>query len=349
VQKESTTGSVDSERKKITLTIEVITVEYDPGAGSIRVGGTNIKENPYVKMGSYHTIELAAQRKFSLAKHEWDSMAIERLETACDPTKTADLAAVLMQEGLANLCLVTPTTTLVLSKIQTTIPRKRKGASGHDKGDTKFYDAVMDSITRTFNFDVVKCILIASPGFVKDEFYNYMLQEAIRRDIKILIDNKTKFMKCSSHSGHKRALREILTNEEITKKLENVKAAGEVLTLNRFYNILREDSGRAVYSYKHTVIANEMQAIETLLISEDLFRSFDIVERKKYVKLVEDIRENGGEVQVFSSLHVSGEQLNQLTGVAAILRFPLPEIDDLEDSDDEFDDEEYVEEYIPLP
>ena len=74
----------------------------------IVVGGTNIKENPYVKMGSYHTIELAAQRKFSLAKHEWDCMAIERLETACDPSKTADLAAVLMQEGLANLCLVTP-------------------------------------------------------------------------------------------------------------------------------------------------------------------------------------------------------------------------------------------------
>ena len=42
-------------------------------------------------------------------------------------------------------------------------------------------------------------------------------------------------------------------------------------------------------------------------------------------------------------------ELNQLTGVAAILRFPLPEIDDLEESDEEFDDEEYVEEYIPIP
>lgn len=59
-------------------------------------------------MGSYHTIELAIQRKFTLAKHEWDSLAIERLNTACDPTKTADLAAVLMHQGLANLCIVTP-------------------------------------------------------------------------------------------------------------------------------------------------------------------------------------------------------------------------------------------------
>lgn len=29
-------------------------------------------------------------------------------------------------------------------------------------------------------------------------------------------------------------------------------------------------------------------------------------------------------------MHVSGEQLNQLSGIAAILRFPLPELEDQE-------------------
>ena len=33
--------------------------------------------------------------------------------------------------------------------------------------------------------------------------------------------------------------------------------------------------------------------------------------------------------RVFSSSHVTGEQLGKLTGVAAILRFPLPEIEDM--------------------
>lgn len=167
----------------------------------------------------------------------------------------------------------------------------------------------MESITRSFNFDVIKCCIIASPGFIKDEFYTHMLTEAVRKDDKKILDNRNKFVKCASHSGHKRALREILTNPEVEKKLENVRAAGEVLTLNRFYQILREDSGRAVYSYKHVTIANGIQAIESLLISEDLFRSFDVQERKKYVTLVEEVRENGGDVQVFSSLHVSGERL----------------------------------------
>ena len=37
-------------------------------------------------------------------------------------------------------------------------------------------------------------------------------------------------------------------------------------------------------------------------------RSSDVPTRKRYVALVESVRENGGEVKIFSSLHVSGER-----------------------------------------
>lgn len=56
------------------------------------------------------------------------------LEMACDPTQHADLAAVIMQEGLANVCLITSNMTIVRAKIETNIPRKRKGScTQHDK------------------------------------------------------------------------------------------------------------------------------------------------------------------------------------------------------------------------
>lgn len=55
-------------------------------------------------------------------------------ELACDPMQHADLGAVVMQEGLANVCLVTSCMTLVRARIETNIPRKRKGqCSQHDK------------------------------------------------------------------------------------------------------------------------------------------------------------------------------------------------------------------------
>ena len=49
------------------------------------------------------------------------------------------------------------------------------------------------------------------------------------------------------------------------------------------------------------------------------------------MKLVESVRENGGQVYVFSSMHVSGQNLQQVSGIAAILRYPLPDLDELEE------------------
>lgn len=55
--------------------------------------------------------------------------------------------------------------------------------------------------------------------------------------------------------------------------------------------------------------------------------------RKRYVKLVESVKESGGQSRIFSSMHVSGEQLGQLSGIAAILRFPMPEIEEADQED----------------
>lgn len=139
-------------------------------------------------MGAYHTLDLELNRKFDLSKREWDTIALERVEMACDVTQNADLGAVIMQDGLAYICLITSSMTLVRSKIDVNIPRKRKGsAKAHENGLAKFYDAVLQGILRHINFDVVKCVLLASPGFVKDQFFEYLNQQAVKTDNKVIL------------------------------------------------------------------------------------------------------------------------------------------------------------------
>ncbi|CAG9837758.1 unnamed protein product [Diabrotica balteata] len=334
VQSESSTGSSTSSRVRTTLTISVENIDFDTQACMLRLKGRNIEENQYVKMGAYHTLDLELNRKFSLRKPEWDSVSLERIDMACDPTKSADVAAVIMQEGLAHVCLITSSMTLVRAKIDVNIPRKRKGfVQQHEKGLAKFYDTVMQAILRHINFDIVKCILVASPGFVKDQFYEYMFQTAVKTDNKILLENKSKFMLIHSSSGFKHSLQEILQDPSVINKISDTKAAGEVKILENFYTMLQCEPAKAFYGKKHVEQANSEQAIETLLISDNLFRCQDVKLRKEYVNLVDSVRESGGDVKIFSSLHISGEQLEQLTGVAAILRFPMPELE--EDSEDE--------------
>uniref|UniRef100_A0A671YMJ8 Protein pelota homolog n=1 Tax=Sparus aurata TaxID=8175 RepID=A0A671YMJ8_SPAAU len=81
----------------------------------------------------------------------------------------------------------------------------------------------------------------------------------------------------------------------------------------------------------HVEKAADALAIDTLLISDKLFRHQDVPTRSRYVRLVDNVRDNGGNVRIFSSLHVSGEQLTQLSGVAAILRFPIADLSDAEE------------------
>lgn len=336
VQNESATGSSTSNRVRTTLTISVESIDFDTQACMLRLKGRNIEENQYVKMGAYHTLDLELNRKFEVRKAEWDTIALERIEMACDPTQSSDLAAVVMQEGLAYVCLITASMTLVRSKIEVSIPRKRKGhTQQHEKGLLKFYESVMQGILRHVNFDIVKCVLIASPGFVRDQFFEYMFQQAVKADIKLLLDNKSKFILVRSSSGFKQALKEVLQDPSVMVKISDTKAVREVKVLEQFYNILHCEPARAFYGKKHVLEAAKAMAIETLLISDNLFRCQNVNERKEYVNLVESVRDAGGEVKIFSSMHISGEQLANLTGIAAILRFPMPELDDSADEDDD--------------
>ncbi|KAI8369843.1 hypothetical protein EDC96DRAFT_460202 [Choanephora cucurbitarum] len=332
LQSESTTGSVTSQRIRLNLTITVESVDFDPNVGLLRINGRVSSENQYVKMGSYHTIDLELNRNFTIFKTEWDTIALERVEDACDITKQADVAAIVCQEGLANICFLTQHMTIVRQRIESPIPRKRKGSTAnHDKGLERFYEQIYQGILRHINFDIAKAILIASPGFVKDQVYAYVFDQAVKTGNKLVLENKNKFVLIHCSSGHKHALTEVMQDPSVQAKLADTKAAREVQALDRFYEMMNQDPDRAFYGFDHVYKANERGAVGTLLVTDELFRSADIATRKKYVALVEQVRAQNGQVYVFSSMHPSGEQLNQLTGVAAILTYPIPDIDELED------------------
>lgn len=50
----------------------------------------------------------------------------EVLNDARDPTKKAEIAAVVMQEGLANICLIKSSLTKICAKIERNIPKKKE-------------------------------------------------------------------------------------------------------------------------------------------------------------------------------------------------------------------------------
>ena len=366
---EGATGSVASRRVKMNLTLDVQKVDFDPQECTIRIGGQNRQENPHVRIGQFHTLELALHRNFTLTKPCWDTIYLERLDTACDVKQQADLAAVVMssqgQSGLANVCLVTGHMTVVRAKIEQAIPRKRAGRSGHAKALERFYESILQALLRHVQFSPyetkttskpggaapspkigksggyvgdtakkttsegkIKCLVIASPGYTSREFYNWLMAQCSKRDLKEVSAHKSKIVMAHSSSGHMHSLSEVFANPSIQSKITETKAMVEVKVLQDFFKMLGDNPARAYYSYPHCQRACEMGAISTLLVTDDLFRSCKLQERKQYVALVESVRDQNGTVHIFSSQHHSGKQLAQLSGVAAILGYDLCEIED---------------------
>ncbi|XP_058102577.1 protein PELOTA 1 isoform X4 [Magnolia sinica] len=261
----------------------------------------------------------------------WDSLALDILQQACDPAASADLAVVLMQEGLAHIFLIGKSITTTRSRIEASIPRKHGPAiAGYETALNKFFENVLQAFLKHIDFKIVRCAVIASPGFTKDQFHGYLLLEAERRELRSIIENKSRLILAHATSGYKHSLREVLDAPNVMTLIKDTKAAQEVRALKVFFDMLSNDTARACYGPKHVEVAHERMAIQTLLITDDLFRNSDIPTRQKYIKFVDSVKSSGGTAHIFSTMHASGEQLAQLTGIAAILRFPLPDLEDIE-------------------
>ncbi|XP_051230486.1 protein PELOTA 1-like [Lolium perenne] len=326
-------GGRDTERVKMTLEIRVQSVEYDKEASRLRVRGKNMTKNEYLQVGQYHTLELEPKRPFVLRKELWDWPALERIEQSCDETAAgADLAVLLMQEGLAHLFLVGRSVTATRARVEVAIPRKHGCAmAAYDTALRDFFDRVLDAFLVHVDFGLVQCVVIASPGFTNDQFRRYMFhQTGLRGGMRDITEIKERIVLASAASGYPHSLNAVLAEKSVMAQIKDTRAAQEVPALQEFFAMMIKDSDRACYGPKHVEVAHERLAIKTLLLTDTWFRSPDVAARRKCVDLAESVKKLGGTVRVFSSLSVSGNQLDQVTGIAAILRFPLPDLDDIE-------------------
>jgi protein pelota len=335
----------------VSLTIRVKSLEFDPQAGQLHVSGRVARENKHTKIGQHHTLDLELNRNFTLTKEVegkegeqgWDSIAREQLEEATNPQKKAEIVAVVMEEGLANICFITQFQTILRQKVELKVARKRAGAgrsADHDKGLERFFRQVLDTLLRQIEGlleqkeDAISIpILLASPGFTAAGFLKYASERAFSAGEKALqsLFKQKAFVIVHSSSGHLYSLNEVMKSPEVMAKLKDTKYARETRLMNDFYDMLRKDDGRAWYGPREVEAAVGAGAVGrgggTLIITNALFRSQDVSIRRRWVRLVDRVRkEEGGEVRVLSSDHESGKRLEGLGGIAAILTYPIEDL-----------------------
>lgn len=217
-----------------------------------------------------------------------------------------------------------------------------------DQGMNKFYQTTLDTLLRQMDFNTssmsltsnepVRPILLASPGFVAAGFQKFIQSTATTTTpaLKRLLPS---IVVVHSASGYLHSLSEVLQSPAVKTILSDTKYARETKLMDDFLEELRKETNKATYGPREVESAVDQGAVGrgggVLIVSNRLFRSQDVAERKRWVSLVDRVRDvEGGEVRILSSDHESGRRLDGLGGIAALLTFPIMD-EDLEDDEDD--------------
>lgn len=351
----SSTGATSSQRVHTNLTIRVRSLDFDPQAGQLHVSGQIARENKHAKVGQYHTLDLELNRNFTIEKTVgvknggagWDSVAQTQLLEATDPNKSTEAVAVVMAEGLGNICFLTAHQTILRQKVEVNVPKK--GGLGYERELQKFYRVLLETLLRQLetllenkDSSATFPILLASPGFVAQSFLKYINETAFYKGDKLLQDlvKRKAFFVVHSSSAQLGSLNSVLSSPEVRTQLQNTQYARETAAMDKLFTLMRNEDGRACYGPKHVEHAVDQGAVGrgggVLLISNELFRSQEVASRRRWVSLVDRVRDlDGGEVRILSGDHESGKRLQSLGSIAAILTYPIGDMSDQEEDEDE--------------
>ena len=250
-----------------------------------------------------------------------------------------------MEEGIAHLYFISNNQTVLHGKITQSIPKKRTGSSQHDKSKINFFSKILNQLVKEINFENTKCVIIASPGFIKDEFGNY-LTDQVNNNLKIygnIKSNLNKIIYCHSSSGYKQSLEEILSKPEIKKLIKDTKCIEDNQIMEKFNEVLGTDMEKAFFGLKSFEIAFQKNAIDTLILTDNFLRKISPTTRKKLSLNIKNLKSNGVKVFKMSSKHVTGEKVDAFGGIIGILTYVDPDIsevgmDDLEIVEDKNDE-----------
>lgn len=332
-------GTSQSQRVSCTLSVAVESTFWDASATKLHVKGRIVSETAVASLGQYHTLYLEPGKRFTVDRPDgFDSVALNMLRDAQSQDKLGAVAAVVMQEGLANICLVTELRTVLLQRIERKVPSKRDNPKLLSAASRDFFALVLDTLRNKVDFTQPRPLLLAGPGFLPADFKTYVGAEAIRgeKSDKTLLGMVNNATILHAPTGHLHSLNDVLKSREVKATMSSMRFAREASYIDQFYEMLRKDNGRAWYgptSVAKLVAEGAISQKSVLLVSDKLFRSEDTATRKKYVALVEKVKADGGETRILSSAHESGERLEMLGGIAAILEYAVYELEEELDED----------------
>lgn len=304
------------ERKPMILTIKVDSVEFYEFSNRLRILGSIIEgPDDFVAIGEHHTLNIEEGTKLSIFKDTWLRNDIERIRKNLGKKDRAIILAIALENGLANIALLSNYSLTPVSEISENIPGKRYDKQLQTELMNNFYGQittiVMDHLARY----KIGMVILCGPGFTK-EHYGEILREQLTKT-----QNHLDIRMLGASSGEISSIYEILKNGTVASLSADLEIAQDGNLMTEFLTRLGKGEGTIAYGIKEVEAAAEMGAIETMMICDTMLRVGNIAERKRVDDILNNVEKNRGIVHIMSVTTPAGDQLQNYGKIAALLRF----------------------------
>lgn len=311
--------SADSkgERKLIYLKIKIENIEFHEFANRLRVKG-KIVEGPedLVTLNTYHTFNIEENTKFGITKEKWTKFHFKILDDAAKQKVIQKLLVVAMDNGEATFGEIGDYYQKTSISLSEHIPGKRYG-NVKDSRNAKnaFFADVLKFIQNSLDKTEYTKIVIAGPGFIREEFINYCGKREPSLKPKLI----TEAVSTATKSG----IYELFKKDTMKNLLKDSRIMEESNLVEEFLARLGQETGTVAYGIKEIRNASSIGAIEDLLITDEKMRSINTENNKEMLGLLRTVEKNGGTVRIISTLHEAGRRVKGFAGMVALLRFRL--------------------------
>ncbi|MDI6642573.1 MAG: mRNA surveillance protein pelota [Candidatus Hodarchaeaceae archaeon] len=293
------------EKRRVTLSIRVESVEFHKHANRLRLLGTII-EGP--DMGKHHSFSLEPGSALAITK-EWKPDHLQRIRDAVRASRRPRVLLVALDDSSAELALVRQYGLDELGAIS----RPRAGklyAVEREADEKKFFHRLAEAMKDVIAREGVRAAIVAGPGFTKDAFTAFLREKFQELALTVRRDDVS--------SGGRAGLYEMVRRGLVERVSQEDRVSREISLVEQLMTEIAKE-GLATYGKAEAERAASVGAIEKLLVADELLRA----NRVDVEELLEETRKTRGEVVVISTEHDGGKQLLALGGIAALLRFKI--------------------------
>jgi protein pelota len=303
-----------AKRVPVNLGLKVEKMAWDRILNRLRINGIvcEAPEKLSIK-GSRHTINISVNKPLTIVKKNWQKHHLDRLKRASRIT-AAPLTIISMDDEEFSVAILRQYGIEPKAGAKNKLPGKLESEK-RTKAKQLFFKIALKSLRESW--DPLKSpIVVIGPGFIKDDFVDYVKSEA--KDVAESII-AVKGVNSAGLSGIQESLRSGILSDVI----KNLRITDEMNSVEEFLARLGKGKDNATYGFDDVEIATNYGAVEKLLIADVSLRDTTDEKRRQIEQVMKNVENARGEVLVISTEHEAGAKLVSLGGIAALLRFPL--------------------------